>query len=108
MGRKTGLEAGRAGPRSLFSVKVVGPGCHRAVTAAATVSLLGFTVFCRTGPGGFWKRRRIGAVVAAVRRKSRSLFQRMKILQATDRVCTRSDLYDDLPASTLAVLAAMP
>ena len=38
MGRKTGLEAGRAGPRSLFSVIVVGP-CHRAVTAAATVSL---------------------------------------------------------------------
>ena len=105
MGRKTGLEAGRAGPRSLFSVIVVGPGCHRAVTAAATVTVTaGFTVFCRTGPGGFWKRRRIGAV----RRKSRSLFQRMKILQATDRVCTRSDLYDDLPASTLAVLAAMP
>ncbi len=39
MGRKTGLEAGRAGPRSLFSVIVVGPGCHRAVTAAAIVSL---------------------------------------------------------------------
>jgi hypothetical protein len=61
MGRKTGLEAGRAGPRSLFSVTVIGP-CHRAVTAAATVSLccwagqgwLGFTVFCRTGPGGFF------------------------------------------------------
>ncbi len=38
MGRKTGLEAGRPGPRSLFSVIVVGP-CHWAVTAAATVSL---------------------------------------------------------------------
>ncbi len=39
MGQKTGLEAGRAGPRSLFSVTVVLGPCHRAVKAAATVSL---------------------------------------------------------------------